>query len=83
MLPGVDVAILALLLVAFGALVTTHLALAVLLLLRSPWWRGLVALVIPPFAPYYGWESGLKVGAAIWVVAIFVYSVALIAALSI
>ncbi len=78
-----DIAILALLLIAFSTLVTTHLALSVLLFLRSPWWHGLLALVIPPLAPYYGYESGLKIGAGIWIGAVFFYAVALIAALSI
>ena len=78
-----DVAILATLLFAFGLLVATHLALSVQLLLRSPWWRGLVALLVPPMAPYYGYESGLKVSAAVWLVAVFLYAVALIAALSV
>jgi hypothetical protein len=79
----VDVTILATLLVAFGLLVTTHLALAVALLLRSPWWRGLVALLVPPLAPYWSYESGLKIGAALWLLALFLYAVALIAALSV
>jgi hypothetical protein len=79
----VDVAILAILLTAFGLLVTTHLTLAILLLFRVPWWRGLIALVIPPLAPYWSYESGLKIGAALWVLAVFLYAVALIAALSI
>ena len=78
-----DFAILATLLLAFGLLVTTHLALSVRLLFRSPWWRGLVALLVPPMAPYYGYESGLKIGAAVWLVAVFLYAVALIAALSV
>lgn len=83
MLAPVDVAILTLLLLAFALLVTTHLAVAARLLLREPWWRGLLALLVPVLAPYFAYKAELKVGAAMWLIGAFSYAVALIAALSI
>ncbi len=65
---------------AFALLVTLHVALVFRLVLRHPRWRGLVALVLPPLAPYWGMEAGMKRMAALWIVALSVYVVARIAA---
>ena len=77
-----DIAILVVLVSAFAFLVTTHLALSLALCIRLSWWRGLLALLVPPLAPYWGYESGFRVAAALWLIFVFVYSVTLIAALS-
>lgn len=65
---------------AFGILVTAHVSLVVGLLLRRPRWRGLVALVLPPLAPYWGYETGLRLRTLVWVGAVCVYAVARILA---
>ncbi len=68
------------LVVAFATLVTVHVALAVGLTLIEPRWRGPVAFFVPPLAPYWGMEAGMKRRAAIWVAALSVYALARIVA---
>ncbi len=59
--PVKDIAATATLVLSFAAWVTTHVALAARLALRSqPRWRGLVALVVPPLAPMYGFRLGWR-----------------------
>ncbi len=77
---AVDLVVMLSLILAFALLVTMHAAIAVRLLLREPRWRGLVALVLPPLAPYWGFEAGMKRMATLWVVALSLYVVARIAA---
>jgi hypothetical protein len=64
---------------SFGLLVTAHVALAVGLLLRSPRWRGLVALVVPPLALYWGWEAQMRLRAALFALGLATYAMALTA----
>ncbi|MEB2310786.1 MAG: hypothetical protein OZ921_12545 [Sorangiineae bacterium] len=61
---------------SFALLVTVHVALAYGLSWRKPWWRGPVALVVPPLAPWWGLEEGMRVRAALWLLAVCVYAVA-------
>jgi hypothetical protein len=70
----------ALLILSLAALVTAHVTLAAGLLLRGPWWRGVVALLAPPLAPFWGLEAGLRWRAGIWIGALVVYVIARIAA---
>jgi hypothetical protein len=79
-LSAVDLVLFAALILAFALLVTMHLALAFRLVLRRPRWRGVVALVLPPLAPYWGAEAGMARMALVWVVALCIYVVARIAA---
>jgi ABC-type uncharacterized transport system permease subunit len=76
----VDLVTFAALVAAFALLVTMHVALSFRLLLRQPPWRGLVALILPPLAPYWGMEAGMKRMATLWIVALSIYIVARIAA---
>jgi hypothetical protein len=79
--PGtVDIAIVATLIGAFGLLVTVHVALSAALLTRRPRWRALLALLVPPLAPYWGYKEGWRKGALIWVAAFCLYAVARMAA---
>jgi hypothetical protein len=81
MAPGqVDLAIVITLVGAFALLVSVHVALAVGLVLRKPHWRGAVALIVPPLAPYWGLESGMRVRGVAWLVAVALYAIARIAA---
>ncbi len=75
-----DLALLLLLSLALGLLVTSHVALAALLVARKPRWRALLALVFPPLAPYWGWSEGLKVWSALWLVSATLYVVGFAAA---
>ncbi len=76
----VDVLILVSLIGSFAALVTLHVALSAGLATRHPRWRGAVAFLVPPLAPYWGMEEGMKRRAALWLVALSIYIVARIAA---
>jgi len=65
---------------AFAVLVTTHVVLVVSLSLRKPHWRGLLALLLPPLAPYWGMEEQMRFRSALWVGALVVYVVTHVAA---
>ncbi|MCC6215044.1 MAG: hypothetical protein IT376_09260 [Polyangiaceae bacterium] len=52
---------------SFATLVTAHLWLAIGLTARKPWWRGPVALVVPPLAPWWGLDAGLRLRSALWI----------------
>lgn len=75
-----DAVVLIALVVSFAALVTAHVALAFGLTLARPRWRGPVALLVPPLAPYWGMEAGMKRRAALWVTALVIYALARIVA---
>jgi hypothetical protein len=76
-----DVVVLVTLVLAFATLVTAHVAIAArLVLTRRPRYRGVLALLVPPLAPIWGMREGLRRNAAIWIAALLVYVVALIAA---
>lgn len=65
---------------AFAAFVTAHVALAARLCLRRPRWRGPVAFFVPPLAPYWGAAERMTLTSMIWVGALVLYVIALIAA---
>jgi hypothetical protein len=75
-----DFLVLGLLVGSFALLVTTHVAIAFGLSMLKPRWRGPLALLVPPLAPYWGMEAGMKRRAALWVGAVCIYAVARIAA---
>jgi hypothetical protein len=75
-----DIVVLAVLLGAFATLVTAHVTLALGLARRVPRWRAPVAFVVPPLAPWWGWQTNMRVRAGIWIVAAVVYAIALAAA---
>jgi hypothetical protein len=78
---GRDVAVVALLIVGFAAFVTTHVWLASRLILRgSSRLRGVLALLVPPLAPIWGYRQGFRKGAALWVAFLFTYVVARVVA---
>jgi hypothetical protein len=68
-----DLALLLIPSLALGLFVTAHVALSALLFRRKPRWRGLLALVFPPLAPFWGWSEGLKVWTVVWLVALVTY----------
>jgi hypothetical protein len=75
-----DVAIVVVLVASFALLVCAHVALAVGLVLRRPRWRGPLALLVPPLAPYWGLADGLRVRGVLWLAALVLYVLARIAA---
>jgi len=72
-----DVALVALPSLAFGLLVTTHLFLCLWLATRPPRYRGLLALVVPPLAPYWAYLGERRRLAVLWVGAFAAYVAAL------
>jgi hypothetical protein len=68
-----DLALLLIPSLAFGLFVTAHVALSAALFWRKPRWRGLLALIFPPLAPFWGWSAGLRVWSALWLLALLVY----------
>lgn len=66
---------------SFAGLLTTHVAIVATLLRREPRWRGAVALLPPvaPLAVYWAIKERMYVRAALWVLGLVVYSIALIA----
>jgi hypothetical protein len=76
-----DIVILAALILGFATLITAHVVIASRLALRErPRWRGLVALVVPPLAVLWAFRAGWRRTAAVWIGAVLVYVVALVAA---
>lgn len=67
---------------AFAALLTAHVTIVAALLRRRPRLRGLVGLVPPlaPLAVYWALRERMYVRCAIWLVALFIYFAALLAA---
>lgn len=71
-----DAVVLGMLVVGFATLVTTHVALSfALLFFHPPRWRGLVALVVPVLAPFWGWREGRRKTVILWGTAALVYGV--------
>jgi len=66
--------------VSFATLVTAHVALAAGLAARPPWWHALLALVVPPLAPYWGFREKMRGRAAVWAAALVLYGAARLAA---
>ncbi|HEY2510246.1 MAG TPA: hypothetical protein VGI39_05300 [Polyangiaceae bacterium] len=60
--------------VALVAQVAAHVALLTGLALRQPRWRALVALVVPPLAPVWGWSDGMRKRAYAWGVSLAAYA---------
>lgn len=72
-----DLALVIVLVVAFAALVTAHVTLALGLARRHPRWRALVAFFVVPLAPIWGWRERMRVRGVLWILSAAVYAVAL------
>jgi len=70
-----DFALLALISVAVGLHLVAHVTLVIGLLRRDPWWHGLVAFVVPPLAPYWGYEAKLRGRVTLWLTTLAIYLV--------
>ena len=67
---------------SFSVLVTIHVVGSVALTRLRPHWNGAVALVVPPFFPYYAVRRHKSGWAIAWVAAALVYVIALGVAVS-
>jgi hypothetical protein len=75
-----DLILTVVLVLALATFVTAHVALAWRLFSRRPRWRGLAGFVVPPLAVIWAFRNGWKGTAGLWLGAVGVYLVALIAA---
>jgi hypothetical protein len=75
-----DLAVMLALVGSFALLVTMHVAIAAGLTLKPPRWRGLLALLVPPLAPYWGMRERMRRRTSLWVGSLIVYIVARLAA---
>jgi hypothetical protein len=71
-----DVVVLVVLVTAFAVLATVHCALAFAIGRRASLGRALVAFVLPPLAPWWGWRHGLRVRSSVWIASALAYAVA-------
>ena len=65
-----------LLVASLAALVAAHVALVIGLAQLKPrvWWRPLLAILLPPLAPYWGTRYGMRLRAYAWIAAIALYA---------
>ena len=68
-----DFVLLALISVAVGLHLVAHVTLVIGLLRREPWWHGLVAFLVPPLAPYWGYEAKLRGRVTLWLATLAIY----------
>lgn len=71
---------IALLSAAFGLLVTAHVRLVIGLFARGFPFRALLALLVPPLAPYWGNENGMRTWSALWVTSGVLYATSVMVA---
>jgi hypothetical protein len=74
-----DLIVVATLVIALASLLTVHVTIAVGLAWRPPRWRALAALLVPPLAPLWAWRERMRVRTIVWVAALALYVVAIIA----
>lgn len=77
---ALDFTLLGLLSVAIGLHLVAYVTLVIGLLRREPWWRGLVGLIFPPLAAYWGYEAKLKGRVTLWIATLAVYLASVTAA---
>ena len=65
---------------SLGLLLASHVALCVGLAELRPWHRSLVAFVVPPLAPFWGYTGKLHTRALIWLVSLVAHIACLLAA---
>jgi len=76
-----DFVVLGVLLLSFATLVTVHVAIAVRLGRRTrPHYRGLVAFLVPPLAPWWAYEQRWRRMCFTWLGAVACYLAALLLA---
>jgi hypothetical protein len=78
--PALDFVLLGSIGVAMGLHLVAHVTLVIGLLRRDPWWYGLVGLVVPPLAAYWGYEAKLRRRVTLWVTTLVVYLASVTAA---
>lgn len=62
----------------FALAITLHVVLSISVARRTKLWRGLVAFVVPPLAPYWGFTLGMRGRAIAWIVSVVLYAVSVL-----
>ena len=62
--------------VSCALLITAQISIVAALAVRPPRWRALVAIVIPPLAPFWALREKLRGRAATWIVSALIYAIA-------
>lgn len=65
---------------SLGLLFASHVALSVGLAQLGPWQRGLIAFLVPPLAPFWGYSGKLHTRSLLWIVALVAHVACLTAA---
>jgi hypothetical protein len=60
--------------------VAAHLALVAGLARKRMWWHAVVAFVVPPLAPWWGYRAGLRVATIAWCAALALYAAGVVVA---
>jgi hypothetical protein len=76
----VDLALMFGLAASLGLLLASHVALSVGLALLGPWYRGLVAFLVPPLAPFWGYHGRLHARSSLWILSLVIHLACLTAA---
>jgi hypothetical protein len=58
----------------FATLATIHVAIVLGLAMRDPRWRALVALVVPPLAPYWALRGDMHKRGLFWIGSVLLYT---------
>ncbi len=77
---AVDLALIITLVISAGVLLSTHVSLSVGLARLGPWHRGLIAFLVPPLAPFWGYHGKLHRRSLVWIVAVTIHIACLTAA---
>jgi len=76
----VDLALMLGLATSLGLLLASHVALSVGLGALGPWYRGLIAFVVPPLAPFWGYNGKLHARSLLWILSLVTHVACLTAA---
>ncbi|HEX2670136.1 MAG TPA: hypothetical protein VHM25_04650 [Polyangiaceae bacterium] len=75
-----DLALMFGLAASLGLLLASHVALSVGLGVLGPWHRGLVAFIVPPLAPFWGYHGRLHARSLLWILSLVTHLACLTAA---
>ncbi|HKO49256.1 MAG TPA: hypothetical protein VJV79_16095 [Polyangiaceae bacterium] len=75
-----DLALMLGLAASLGLLLASHVALSVGLAVLGPWHRGLIAFVVPPLAPFWGYSGKLHARSLLWILSFVTHLACLTAA---
>ncbi|MEI9941817.1 MAG: hypothetical protein WDO69_31775 [Pseudomonadota bacterium] len=75
-----DLALMFGLAASLGLLLASHVALSIGLAVLGPWQRGLIAFVLPPLAPFWGYHGKLHTRSLLWIIALVTHFACLTAA---